>query len=246
MAAVPNLAINPSENRACSVACTERRNCALLLKEGRNSNTTLYYVDYSKLDNQGNGLLLDVRNTLVTDLHAANTLENELRGRESSILRCSQKLQLESTNKGAELQLKECETEMAQLCAKLEYYRQLTRNEKKRKATQTKIGHAACYWKKRRKICIDFLNMLEDSTEGAISAKKCLSGAGQIEIESDENITKEALELARAKHLRGQRAGLNPNVNYNDAEFMNHARRGDLVAVKLLPNGTVDRLYYEA
>ena len=40
-------------------------------KSGRNTNTTLYYVDYSKTSNDGNGLLPDAKNELLCNSQKA-------------------------------------------------------------------------------------------------------------------------------------------------------------------------------
>jgi hypothetical protein len=48
---------------------------SLMLKPGRNANTSLYFVDYSKLSNNGDGLLPQDKNDLVC---AQQNAQNEL------------------------------------------------------------------------------------------------------------------------------------------------------------------------
>jgi hypothetical protein len=46
---------------------------------------------------------------------------------------------------------------------------------------------------------------VEDGSEGVISAKKCCSGDGQIDIESDEIVVKNAIEYGKKKRTMASR-----------------------------------------
>lgn len=48
----------------------------------------------------------------------------------------------------------------------------------------------------------EFLVSMEENTDGSVSAKKCLSGDGQIDIDSDEAIAKSAVEFAKKKRAK--------------------------------------------
>ena len=59
-------------------------------------------------------------------------------------------------------------------------------------------------------MCNDFLQGMEDATEGTISVKKCLSGDGQIDIDSDEAIIaaeREMYEYKKAKKAKTSGGG---------------------------------------
>ena len=59
-------------------------------------------------------------------------------------------------------------------------------------------------------INVQFISMMEESTEGTISLKKCLKGEGALEIDSDEAAIKGAIAFAQRKRPnvgRGNLAG---------------------------------------
>jgi hypothetical protein len=74
---------------------------------------------------------------------------------------------------------------------------------------------------------LQFISMMEESTEGTISLKKCLKGEGSLEIDSDEAAIKGAIAFAQRKRpsvsrgsLSGggkngvERGGLLPDENF--------------------------------
>ena len=76
-------------------------------------------------------------------------------------------------------------------------------------------------WKKRKAKCVTGLNNLEHATDGVIITKKCLSGTGQIEIESDERIAKEAVSTFKfkGKSMSSKKRKLNPSAG-GDQSFV--------------------------
>ena len=82
-------------------------------KEGRNANNTLYYVDHTKLQNNGNGLLPEDRNDLFSNLEKSKQELAVLGQKHKQI--CSDTAQLLSEPKNEEL-----ETELQGLANKME------------------------------------------------------------------------------------------------------------------------------
>ena len=155
---------------------------SLSVKGGRNTNTTLYYCDYSKLSNNGNGLLPDDRNTLLSDHEVAKA---ELAAKEDSISSMtneSQRLLSEPTNEEAAGSLEVKENYVQELRDQVEAAQELKDFEKVRVKMTKKVDVMAAQWRKRKRLCMDFLLAMEDNTDGTISVKKCLSGDGQIYI----------------------------------------------------------------
>mmetsp|Transcript_12594 Transcript_12594/g.17356 ORF Transcript_12594/g.17356 Transcript_12594/m.17356 type:complete len:211 (-) Transcript_12594:120-752(-) len=149
---------------------------SLLLKTGRNSNTTLYYTDHSKLHNSGNGLLPDERNELAGNFEQSKAEEEVLRANLKSITATTEKLNSEPTNEEAVSKLEVQEREITELRGELESARELVVNEKRKRQIEKRNSLMTTHWRKRRRLCMDFLIMMEESTEGTVSVKKCLKG----------------------------------------------------------------------
>ncbi len=82
---------------------------SLRLKEGRNVQNNLYYVDHTKLSNEGNGLLPEVRNDLLCSLQKFNAELDQLARLLKSIT--TEAVQLESEPKNEELILEVADLE---------------------------------------------------------------------------------------------------------------------------------------
>jgi len=162
---------------------------SLKLKAGRNANTTLYYVDYSRLFNNGNGLLPEDKNDLVC---ANEKAKAEL---EASNLICKQmtaettKLLSEPTNADAVVMLEKEEADVAELRNQVEESRGLESNEKHRKELKKRIQVMTFQWRNRRRTCMDFLNTMEEASDGAISVKKVSAYSSYIRLCANANTT---------------------------------------------------------
>ena len=155
---------------------------SLTIKTGRNTNTTLYYCDYSKLSNNGNGLLPDDRNTLLSD-HGAAKAELEAKDASTkSMTADSVQLLSEPTNTEATLSLEEVEEHVRGLREQVDAAQEFRGFEKHRIKIRKKVDIMAGQWRRRRRVCMDFLINMEENTDGSVSVKKCLSGDGQIYI----------------------------------------------------------------
>ena len=115
---------------------------------------------------------------------------------------------------------------LTDLQASVEESRQYAGNEKKREQTKKRIRNLADVWWRRRRQCTDFLQGMEDATEGTISVKKCLAGDGQIDIDSDEaiiNAEREMYEMRKAKKAKTKThstsGGVPPSTNFIGVQF---------------------------
>jgi len=103
----------PSKKKSASKKSTDEYAGSIRVKEGRNTNNTLYYVDHSKLQNNGNGLLPEARNELFSALETSKQELAVLGQKHKQI--CSNTAQLLSEPKNEEL-----ETELQELTNKME------------------------------------------------------------------------------------------------------------------------------
>jgi hypothetical protein len=111
------------------------------------------------------------------------------------------------TNEDVVLTLAKEEATMERLDTELERARGLVVREAVVNKVRKKLEVMVKHWRKRRRLCHDFLIMMEDSTEGSISMKKCLKGDGPIKLDSDETVLKFQVEQAKKKRaMRGSGA----------------------------------------
>jgi hypothetical protein len=231
---------------------------SLDFKAGKGANSILYYADYSKLQNNGDGLDFDQRNELVSKLAKAQADEAVLKARLEELNTETAKLLSEPTNEQLIPQLEAEEPLVASLREKLESARMLKVNEKHRKQTQKRIDNMAAHWRKRKRLCMDFLITMEESTDGTVSVKKCLSGNGQIDIDSDEAAVTGTLAFQKKKNglanSNGQPPRKKPKLKSGagNENIVNGKRKSlsvgaddSFVAVKLDVHGSVCRVYLD-
>jgi hypothetical protein len=121
---------------------------SLRLKEGRNVNNNLYYVDHTKLQNNGNGLDPDKRNDLYADLEKAKCEEEALKKQLQETAAETARLLSEPLNDELATLLVEQEKEMEELNAKLETNRGFAGNEKYAKQLTGRVSKMATFWRK--------------------------------------------------------------------------------------------------
>jgi hypothetical protein len=149
---------------------------SLLLKAGRNSNNVLYFVDHSRLHNNGNGLLPDERNALAGSFESAKYEEELLNQKLTQLNTAANQLLSEPLNTDIFTILEKEEHVMTSLNQELESARELVVDEKIKKQIKTRLDAMTAQWRKRKRICMDFLMLMEEMTEGTVSIKKCMSG----------------------------------------------------------------------
>ena len=200
---------------------------SLVKKDGRNANNVLYFINYasSYVQNGGNGLPPDERNELIAAEQKSNQDLQMIQNNLKSIQARTRQLLSEPTNEEAEERQNREDKILADLQASVEESRQYAGNEKKREQTKKRIRNLADIWWKRRRQCTDFLQGMEDATEGTVSVKKCLAGDGQIDIDSDEaiiNAEKEMYEMRKAKKAKKTHSasgGVPPSTNFIGVQF---------------------------
>ena len=123
---------------------------SLRLKEGRNVNNNIYYVDYTKLQNNGNGLDIEKRNDLYADLEKAKCEENALKKKLQETGTETTRLLSEPLNDELATLLVEYERGMEELNAKLETNRAYAGNEKYAKQLNSRVSKMATFWRKSK------------------------------------------------------------------------------------------------
>ena len=92
-------------------------------------------------------------------------------------------------------------------------------DEKHVKLVKKELESKASVWRKRKRMCTEFLSNMEECTDGTISLKKCLKGDGQIDIDSDETALKGAITFASRKKVKtvksgGAKSGVQPSADF--------------------------------
>lgn len=211
----------------------------LLRKEGRNANTTLYYTNQAKLHNEGNGLIPDERNELLSSMEKSKEELKVMTKNFQSINEQTSTLMSQPLNEEMKELLPSEESAIEQLSSEVESARKLKVNESHVKSTKRKVEKMATCWRKRKRLCIDFLNMMDENTEGVVTAKKCLSGNGQIDVESDELAVKQAKQFYENRKKR-------QNVKKSKVVIDDVPKASEsFIAVKQASNGTIERIYLE-
>ena len=179
------------------------------LKEGRNVQNNLYYVDHTKQANNGDGLTPDARNELLGKM-AQDKMELDTLNQQLKQL-TAEATTLESQPKNEELVLEVAglEQQMKEMNDSLEEARSHASSEfmilglfnvshqafqfsnhfgilcyflvdlKHVKDVKKNIDKMTSIWRKRKRSCTEFIMLMEESTEGTISMKKCTKGDGK-------------------------------------------------------------------
>jgi hypothetical protein len=176
---------------------------SLMLKPGRNANTSLYFVDYSKLSNNGDGLLPQDKNDLVCAQQNAQNELDYLQKNEKNMNDEAATLLSEPINADAVNLLEKAEAEITELREEVNACAEFKDNAKHCKLLKRKVEVMAAQWRKRKRLCLEFLNFMEDATDGTVSTKKCMSGDGQMDIDSDEAVIRGQIAFVKQKRSRG-------------------------------------------
>lgn len=212
---------------------------SLCFKAGRNPSTSLYYVDYNAAKN-GNGLDREEKNNLDAKLAQIEAERDNIKMTIKAHEAETAKLLAEPKNDEAMALLESEGLAIMEAKMELEAARKFKVNEKHRQQLKQRIFVMTAEWRKRRRICMDFLTSMEDSTEGTVNARKCLSGDGQIDIDSDEAVAKHALEFGkkkRSKIVSSKKRSLQQQPDILADEYF--------VAVTLDSQGCVKRVFLD-
>jgi hypothetical protein len=212
----------------------------VVMKDGRNISSNLYFLDQSKLDNNGDGFLIEDRNELLNKMDQASGEETDLQNKLNELLNDAMMLEKEPTNEEADQQLQNQMEDHEELETRLAQFRSYPINAKVRKEVKKKINYFATQWKNRKRLCIDFLFRMEECTDGTVSMKKCFSGDGAIELDSDESIVKSAIDYAEKKKKQKLSHG-----RATEKYSQSIAPDQNFVAVCLESSLTVRRIYLD-
>lgn len=206
---------------------------SLKLKLGRNANTSLYFVEYSKLYNSGNGLLPQDKNDLLCAQQKAKSELDDLNSKEKNMKLDTKVLLKQPVNADTLDLLETKEAENSRLREEVEECAHYKDNSKKCKLMKKKVETMLAQWRRRKRNCLEFLDMMEEATDGTISTKKCISGDGQMDIDSDEAVIKGQIAYIKQKRSRklmfGKRArpgpeGDNKKQKIADESFIGTSR----------------------
>ena len=222
---------------------------SLCFKAGRSAGSSLYYVDHNKTKNNGN---LDAHeaNELTANNASAEAELAMLFATQKSVTAEADKLYGEPTNDEAAQLLVEEVPIVESLRDKVTEAQSLKENVGHRKKLKRSIEKMTSEWRKRSRLCRDFLIGMEDLTEGTVSMKKCLKGDGQIEVESDEatlEISKEYAAKKRMKALSGKKAKTKRGIIGSSCAKKTTGVMADenFIGVTLTSQGTVKREYFQ-
>ena len=207
---------------------------SLLFKPGRNAQNSLYYVDLFKSTDQGNGLdgkaKSDLCMTLAKSDHIIQTLQDKI----NLTRRESTALIIQPVNETVMLLLDAARSKLIANQMKTEDSRKLKANMLHKKRIKRRVTHMASEWRKRRRLCLDFLAMAEEMTEGVVQRSSCLLGDGPFEIRSDSCVANIALTKFTKKKETQTKQLVTSSLSLSNDCF---------VAVRLNTQGTVERVY---
>jgi hypothetical protein len=220
---------------------------SLCIKSTKSADKPLYYVNHTKLQNQGNGLEPDARNQLLSDTAKVQAERDALEAALAAATTETAKLLSEPTNEEATIRLANEQDALGKLKTAVEAARQLKVNEKHKQQVKQRISHMTIMYRQRRKVCFDFLTALEENSEGAITRKKCLGGDGPIDIDADEAYVKQTIEFHTKKRSipKTKYASFNKKSKLgsaDDDDAVGFAPDPNFVAVVLNSQGGIDRV----
>ena len=191
-----------SKKKSSSKKSSDEYAASVSVKEGRNTSTTLYFIDHTKLRNNGNGLLPEDRNELVSNLESSKQEFVTLQQKHKQISQSTAQLLSEPKNGELETELHELTSKMEVVESKLGEASAYESNAKYARQLKGRIGSMASEWRKRKRLCTEFIGNMEDASDGTISLKKCAKGDGPIFMETDEAAIKGAKEYAENSKKR--------------------------------------------
>jgi hypothetical protein len=215
---------------------------SLVMKPTKSANNPLYYADYTRLSNNGDGLAPEARNKLLNKVMNAKAEEERHRANLQQMTSDTTKLLGEPKNDQAATLLTKGEAALAMLHEQAQGARKLKANEKHKQQTKKRIDSMTAEWRKRKRICNDFLMALEENSDGAISRKKILACDGQFDVESDEMAAQNAIAYAKRVQSRPSMR----RVTSAGGSSCTVAPTQSFVAVTLDSQGCVSRIHLDA
>lgn len=179
----PKKKLKLSTSRSSSVDDKGAFQDTVRIKMGRNANSSLYYLNQFKLDNEGNGLNPEDTQTLIaSQQQATDELEMKLNGCKTID---QQTVQLLSQPKNDELDAipRGIEQELHSIRKSLVDANQYSGNASRRKTIQKRVDSTYLQWRQRKRKCMDFIDNLSDAME-----KHPKEVIKMLELETDEMV----------------------------------------------------------
>ena len=214
------------------------------VKMGRNANITLYHFNQAKFQNDGNGFSTEDRSNLLCKKQQATEKLQEIVHGIKVAKDETAKLLSEPINEKIHALLLERERALNHTKVDLIAAKRFAGNAACRETLKRKIHHSASHWRTRKRKCIDFLEIMEDCTDGAVSKKLCLVGKGQIDIDSDEIAVQQAKEhyhRVQSGKLRSRCSVLSSEAN--GASIPKVEASKSFIGVILGPKATITNVY---
>lgn len=215
----------------------------LSAKQVKSAAGPLYFVNYSKAKG-GNGLTPVERNELASKDAQAQTEEAALLHKLTQLKDTEKQLLSEPTNEDATVRLETEAANLEKLRKEVGEAHKVQVDEKYKKNVKRRVENMTAQWRKRRRLCMDFLASLEENSDGAISTKKCLAGDGQIEIDSDDAVAKATLSFAKQKRANPSKFKKR-KIRSTPDNANGVPANPDFVAVRLDSQGQVERVFVE-
>lgn len=167
-------------------------NC-LRTRQGKNSTSTLYFAFEEEPRN------FQAQSDTVAEIEVT---KYELKQMEDEIQRTqneAKSIQTQPKNTALDSTITTLSDAVSELTSSRDEAAKHTVDKKALKKMNSAHSFFVLEWKKRKAKCITGLNNLESATDGVIVTKKCMAGSGQIDVESDERIAKEAHNTTKFK-----------------------------------------------
>lgn len=130
---------------------------SLVLKMGRNANTSLYYVDYTKQPNQGNGLTATDKNALYSALAQVDVEKQNIQRQLNGVRSETAKMLSEPTNEELVRDFEDKQAELEEWQSKAKEAKEFQANATRKDQIKRRLQHMCGEWRKRRRLCLDFL-----------------------------------------------------------------------------------------
>jgi hypothetical protein len=216
---------------------------SLFFKGGKTAMNSLYYVDYSKSKNGGNHDAEAYNDIYGKQTVLANDL-NALSMDEAAMTAASKKLALEPTNEEASVRFTEESNALEQLREQVGEARKHLVNADRPKKLKKAILEGTAEWRKRKRVGMDGYYWLEEATDGVITIKKCLSGDGAIDMDSDEATIALARDLAIKRRQAPSKNTTNKVGKLAWKSSTGLSADPNFIGVLLDARGNVERQYF--
>jgi hypothetical protein len=152
----------------------------LVIKEGRNVSTSVYYFNQFKLVHTG-----DHRHLLM-NINNANAEKGRIESNLQVVVAEKIRLQMQPPNIELNEILMNLHNNVVMHEKNIRIYEKYKSNAKKVESLKLCMENLTMIWRTRKRMCIEFVNMMEEHAEGSFTVKQCFSGTGPIYLEADK------------------------------------------------------------